>query len=127
MLQGDPAAVSYWMMRNVPLSAAARLKLLGAPTAAHRLRSLCTILTAEARSHLLCAVCRCQVTPDAALPGPEPACQVSCARASGESGCDVQGPASLLLQGQPPVALGPVADTWESGSLTTGAGTATMR
>ena len=63
MLQGDPAAVSYWMMRNVPLSAVARHELLGAPTAAHRLRSFRAILAAEARSHLLCAVCRCQVTP----------------------------------------------------------------
>lgn len=65
VLQGDPAEVSYWMMRNIPLSAAARHELLGAPTVAHRLRSLRGILAAEARSHLLCAVCRCQVVLEA--------------------------------------------------------------
>ena len=49
------------MMRNIPLSAARRYDLLGAPTVVHRLRSICAILAAEARGHLLCAVCRCQV------------------------------------------------------------------
>ena len=53
--------VSYWMLRNIPLSAAARHELLGAPTAGHRLRAIRAILAAEARGHLLCTVCRCQV------------------------------------------------------------------
>ena len=62
VLQGDPTDVGYWMMRNIPLSAARRHELLSAPTVVHRLRSLCAILAAEARGHLLCMVCRCQVT-----------------------------------------------------------------
>lgn len=64
VLQGDPADLSYWMMRNIPLSAARRHELLGAPTVVHRLRSICAILAAEARGHLLCTVCRCQVVPE---------------------------------------------------------------
>ena len=94
VLRGDPADVSYWMMRNIPLSAAARHELLGAPTVVHRLRGLRGILAAEARSQLLCAVCRCQVALKA------------CRAAS-------VWPGMLSLSARCPAARGHRAYTWD--------------
>lgn len=61
VLRGDPVALSYWLTRNIPLSAGARCALLEAPTAVHRLREACALLRAEAQSQLLCIVCHSQV------------------------------------------------------------------
>ena len=61
--RGDPVEVSYWLTRNMPLSAGARQELLAAPTAVQRLRTLCAALTAKARTTLDCRVCNTQVAP----------------------------------------------------------------
>ena len=59
---GDPVEVSYWLTRNMPLSAGTRQELLAAPTVVHRLRTLAAALSAaKARARLRCRVCHSQV------------------------------------------------------------------
>ncbi len=63
-LQGDPAAVSYWLARNMPGDAAARQALLRAPSPARRLAAIIAALGARnGGGRLLCRGCRREVLP----------------------------------------------------------------
>jgi hypothetical protein len=59
--------VSYWLARNLPLSAAKRQRLLEEPSAAHRLRHIISLMREGIGDRLLCRGCRQEVRASAAL------------------------------------------------------------
>ena len=61
-LQGDPVVVSYWLARNLPLSAAKRQSLLEEPSAVHRLRHIIALLRDDIGERLLCRGCHHQAS-----------------------------------------------------------------
>lgn len=66
-LRGDPAPVSYWLARNLPLPAAARQRLLEAPTAAARLAAILDLLGGAV---LCCAGCCTKVCTPSVMIAP---------------------------------------------------------